>query len=266
MSFITIRILDIIDIILVAYMLYQIYMLIRGTVAINIFIGIFSIYVFWLLVKALNMQLLGTIMGQVMGVGAIALIIVFQQEFRRFFLHVGTRYFSSKPFFLERWFQNISSEHVVKVKVPVIVKACRHMADTKTGALIVIRKYSDLNMYIESGDRINADITNRLIEAIFFKNSPLHDGALIIEEDRIVAAACVLPVSDDKTLPKDLGLRHRAALGISETTDAFVIVVSEETGSISYAQFGKLTTQISHQELSRVMKNEFYPESHKSNP
>ncbi len=257
MTFLDIRFLDILDIFLVAWLMYQLFMFIKGTVAINIFVGIFSIYLVWLLVKALKMQLLGSILGQVMGVGMVALIIVFQQELRRFFLLVGTRYFTNRNFSLERIFSPFGKTKSENMNIPAIVTACRHMAMTKTGALIVIQKNSDLSIYSETGEFLNAEISSRTIEAIFFKNAPLHDGAMIVKDDRILAASCVLPISDDKTLPKHLGMRHRAALGIAENTDSFVIIVSEETGYISYAQYGKVNTNITPGELTKMLEEQF---------
>ncbi len=257
MSFISIGILDIIDIFLVAYLLYQAYLLIKGTVAINIFIGIFSVYLIWLLVIALNMQLLSSILGQFMGVGVIALIIVFQQEIRNFLILIGTKYFSNKNFSLERLFAIFIKKITPKIKIDSIVKACKNMAESKTGALIVIARDSKLYSYAESGDILNANTSSRLIETIFAKNTPLHDGAVIIISEKVNAARCVLPISRDQSLPKNLGLRHRAALGISEITDAFVVVVSEETGHISCAQTGRITTNISVKELKRLLEKEF---------
>lgn len=257
MTFLDIRFLDILDIFLVAYLLYQVYMFIKGTVAINIFVGIFSIYLVWLLVKALNMQLIGSILGQVMGVGMIALIIVFQQELRRFFLLMGTRYFSNKNFSLEYLFSFFIKKEADSINIASIVTACRHMALTKTGALIVIAKESDLTQYASTGEIFDAETGSRLIETIFFKNSPLHDGAMIIKSNKIHAASCVLPVSESNILPKNLGLRHRAAMGIAEVTDAFVVIVSEESGYISYAQYGRVITNITPGELTKLLENQY---------
>lgn len=261
MNFLEIRFLDILDIFLVAYLLYQVYMLIRGTVAINIFMGIFLAYLVWLIVKALNMELLSNILGQVMGVSVIALIVVFQQEIRRFLLLIGTRYFSNKNFSLEYLFSIfIKSTTKKNVRITPIVSACEHLSKHSTGALIVIAKNSKLGVYTETGELINAETSSRLLETIFFKNSPLHDGAAIVVKDKLVAAGCVLPVSPNQDLPKNLGLRHRAALGMSETTDSFVIVVSEETGNISYAQLGNLHTDITPRQLKELLKESFYTE------
>ncbi|UCG27406.1 MAG: diadenylate cyclase CdaA [Bacteroidales bacterium] len=253
--FITIRILDIIDILLVAVLLYQVYRLIKGTVAINIFAGIFAVYLFWLVVKALNMEMLSSILGQVIGVGVIALIIVFQQEIRRFLLIIGTRYLSRSSFTLENLFSlNIKTDS--GVKIDDIVKACENMAGSKTGALIVIARKSELSTIAEGGDILNAETTSRLLESIFLKDSPLHDGAVIIIGDRIHAARCVLPTTENIYLPAKFGTRHRAALGVSEKTDALVIVVSEETGAISIAKSGNIKSALKPSELKEFLESE----------
>ena len=255
-TFITIRVLDVIDVLLVAYLMYQVYMLIRGTVAMNIFIGILSFYLLWIIVKALKMQLLGNILGQVIGVGVIALTIVFQQEITRFLIFIGNQYFSRNRLSLERVIPiNITPQP--KVKIKSIIKAVINMAKTKTGALVVIARKSELTVYAETGDSLNAETSSRLIESIFNKNSPLHDGALIIHGDRIVAARCVLPVSENLNLPPNYGLRHRAALGLSENTDALTIIVSEQTGKISLAESGKLLTDVGVKELMSKLDLEF---------
>lgn len=255
-AFITIRFLDILDILLVAFLLYQIYNLIRGTTAMNIFIGIFTLYLLWLIVKALNMSLLSSILGQVIGVGVIALIIVFQQEIRRFLLIIGTRYISNKKFSFEKLF-SFGEKETSDVNIDAIVNACSNMSAFKTGALIAITKRSDLLSFTRTGDIINADTSSRLLESIFFKNSPLHDGAVIIKDDRIVAARCVLPTTDRIDLPPRYGMRHRAALGITEKTDAVVVIVSEETGAISFAKHDNIETNIGPNRLRQILMKEF---------
>lgn len=254
-AFITLRILDVIDIILVAVLLYQVYRLIKGTVAMNIFVAVFAVYLFWLVVKALNMELLSSILGQVIGVGVIALIIVFQQEIRRFLLIIGTRYLSRKNFSLESLF-SVNIKTSSNVNVEAIVKACEYLGKTKTGALIVIARKSELSTITEGGDILNADISSRMLESIFFKNSPLHDGAVIIIGDKIHAARCVLPISENIYLPAKFGTRHRAALGLTEKTDAIAIVVSEETGNLSVCMTGEITTKISPTELGEFLLKE----------
>lgn len=251
--FVSIRILDIIDILLVALLLYQIYMLIRGTVAINIFVGVFLLYIFWIVVKALNMELLSDILGQIIGVGVIALIIVFQQEIRRFLLLIGSKYLTRSAFNLNRIFSK-SEKYDSKVNIEAIVKACRNMSEGRVGALIVIAMKSDLFIYAESGDIINAETSSRLIESIFFKNSPMHDGAMIIKDELIYAVRCILPLTDKPNLPASFGLRHRAAIGISDITDALVVTVSEETGKISFVKEGIVNTDISISELRELLE------------
>jgi uncharacterized protein (TIGR00159 family) len=256
LEFITVRVLDVIDILLVAYLMYQVFLLIRGTVAMNIFIGILSVYLVWIIVKALDMQLLGTILGQIIGVGVIALIIVFQQEVRRFLIFIGNQYFSRNRLTLEKVIP-INLAQQPKVRIKSVIKAVINMAKSRTGALIVISKKSELTVYAETGDMLNADTTSRLIESIFNKLSPLHDGAVIITGDKIVAARCVLPVSENLNLPPNYGLRHRAALGMSENTDSLVIVVSEETGKISIAENGKLRNEMDPKELMAKLELDF---------
>ncbi len=253
--FITIRALDVIDVVLVAFLLYQMYMLIRGTVAINIFVGIVLLYIFWLVVRALNMELLSSILGQIIGVGVLALIIVFQQEIRKFLLFIGNRYINRRRFSFENFFFPKKREKQILVKVDAIVKACRNMSETRTGALIVIARKSELQLYAESGDIIDADTSTRMIENIFFKNSPLHDGAVIIVNDRILAARCVLPITENINLPPHYGMRHKSAIGITEVTDAIAIVVSEETGKISVASKGMLRYDIGWLELDKYLRD-----------
>lgn len=256
MSFLDFGIIDLLDILVVAFLFYKVYQLIRGTVAINIFTVIITIYLIWTLVKAMNMQLLSTILGQFIGVGVLAIIIVFQQEIRRFFLLIYSQYLSNFNFSIE----NIFSKFIktpAQVKVYSITKACINMAKTKTGALIVISDSSKLDSYSETGTIINANTTSRLLESLFYKNSPLHDGAVIVVKDKIMAAGCILPVSDSRTLPAHCGLRHRSALGISEVTNTMAIVVSEETGNISYFKNGMFYTDIKGSELRKILENEY---------
>ncbi len=255
-GFITIRVLDIFDILLVAYLMYQVYLLIRGTVAMNIFIGILSVYLLWIIVKALEMQVLSSILGQVIGVGVIALIIVFQQEVRRFLIYIGNQYFSRNRLTLEKVIP-IHLAQQPKVRIKSVIKAVINMAKSKTGALIVISKRSELTVFADTGDALNADTTSRLIESIFNKYSPLHDGAMIISGEKIMAARCVLPVSENLNLPPNYGMRHRAALGMSENTDSLVIVVSEQTGKISTAESGKLETDMNPKDLMIKLELDF---------
>ena len=254
--FIHIRLLDVLDILLVAFLMYQLYLLVRGTVAINIIIAVLGIYIFWWFVRMLKMELLSSILGQVIGVGVIALIIVFQQEIRRFLIIMGSRYISRNRIRFEKLF-NMDFDPRPAIKIRSILKAVISLANTKTGALIVIRKKSTLDIYSQSGDVMNANTTSRLLISIFNKNSPLHDGAVIIDKEKVAAARVVLPVTDNPDLPAEYGLRHRAAIGISELTDAFVVVVSEETGKISFAHNGKLSQDIGHKGLYEALEREF---------
>jgi diadenylate cyclase len=251
-----ITVLDIIDIFLVALLLFQFYKLIRGTAAFSIFLGIFFIYLFWLIVKVMKMELISIILGQVIGVGVIALIIVFQQELRRFLLVIGNRYISRNRFSIGSFFPSIDGESSNPKETEEIVRAAESMASKKTGALIVIGRKSRLDMYMEGGEKLNAIISSELLETIFFKNSPLHDGAVLIEDKRILAARCPLPVTDQINLPPRFGMRHRAAIGITEQTDALVVVVSEETGDISVADSGSVARVKSAKDLREILLKE----------
>jgi diadenylate cyclase len=253
MAFITIRFLDILDIILVALLLYQLYRLIKGTVAFNIVIGLFSLYLLWVIVKALNMELLGSIMGQFIGVGVLALIVVFHPEIRKFLVFIGTNYNVNRMLSLDKLFGLTNPKAINHEQIENLVDACVTMAKSKTGAIIVLAGKSELNDQISTGEKINAKITSSLIRTIFFKNSPLHDGALIIKENRIAAAGCILPLTQ-KELDKMLGLRHRAAIGITESTDAIAIVVSEERGTMSFAKGGELKRRISKEVLVSLLE------------
>jgi diadenylate cyclase len=251
-----IRFIDAIDIVLVAIIFFQLYKLIRGTAALSIFIGIFIIYMFWLLVKALNMELIGALMGQVIGVGVIALIIVFQQEVRRFLLVIGNRYMNRRRFSFGKIFSTVEEETGSPKEAEEIVRATESMASKKTGALIVLGRKSSLDIYSEGGERIDAIISAELLETIFFKNSPLHDGAVLIEDGKIFAARCPLPITDSVSLPPRFGMRHRAAIGISEHTDSLVVVVSEESGHITVAEGGEMKEDITPNELRQILLKE----------
>ncbi len=255
-GFLTVRLLDIIDILLVAFLLYKLYDLLKGGVAMNIFIGLVSIYIlWWLCVKVLDMQLLGALLGQFIGVGVIALIIVFQQEVRRFLILLGTNSFVSNNKFTRKLFQwNFQFQKQSATNIAPIVKACSNMSKSRTGAIIVIARNTELKFYASTGDMMDAEVSKRLIESIFFKNSPMHDGAIIISNNKIKAARCVLPVTDNTELPANYGMRHRAALGISEQSDAIAIIVSEETGNISVALDGELKANLTVEELEKLLE------------
>jgi len=252
----SLRIVDIIDIILFAILLYEIYNLVKGTAAIRIFIGIIAVYIIWKVVKALQMQLLTEILGQFISVGVIALIVVFQPEIRQFLLLVGnTRIIKTQRKRFLFWRFKINNP--VNLNIDKIVKACQKMAETKTGALIVITQQNELVQYIATGQAVDSKISEVLLETIFFKNSPLHDGAVIITGEHIRAARCILPVSNKATIPPFYGLRHRAAVGITEKSDAIVIIVSEERGDIAYSYEGNLYQHISPANLFTALERLF---------
>jgi uncharacterized protein (TIGR00159 family) len=232
------NILDIIDIVLVAFLLYYVYKLIKGTVAINIFFGIVIFYLFYLLVDVLQMRMLSNILGGFMSVGIIALIVVFQPEIRKFLLMIGSTNLSKGGSFIRR-FSFLKAQALNTSDADVIVKACTKMGSTKTGALIVIERNNNLDFLVETGDEMNITVTQPILESIFFKNSPLHDGAIIISNNTVKATRVILPVNNEKKIPPHFGLRHRAAIGISEKTDAIALVVSEETGQVSYVNNGE---------------------------
>lgn len=256
LAFLQIRLLDVIDILLVAILLYYLYKIIRGTGAINIFLGIISIYVFWWLVRIFEMELLTEILGQFISVGVLALIIVFQPEIRKFLLLLGTRSFLGKR--ARKMLGFLWQAHEVsRLNINDVVLACEELAQTHTGALIVITRQNNLESFLETGQMIDAVVSKHLLENIFYKNTPLHDGAVIITDNRIKAARCVLPVSESTMFPAYLGLRHRAALGLSEQSDAVSIVVSEQTGRISVVKDGQMKRNIKPVELKELLAREF---------
>ena len=252
MGFVPFTFIDFIDIILVAAIRFWIYRATRGTYAPYIISGIIMIYLMWVVVRTLNMELLSNILGQFVSVGVIALIIVFQPDIRRFLQMIGMR--QKRCNFIARIF-NRNDNTSVTIIAP-IVQACREMSAHKTGALIVIGRQSDLRLITEGGIAIDAKISTPLLENIFFKNAPLHDGAVVIEGDRIVAAKCILPVTQSD-VPKSYGTRHRAAIGMSEISDAIILVVSEETGGISIAHGGTIHRDIAPDQLANLLQRHF---------
>jgi diadenylate cyclase len=247
------RILDFADIFLVALLLFNIYKLAKGTVAMNIFAGLATLYLAWLVVGALDMQLLSAILGQFVGVGMIAVIIVFQQEIRRFLLLLGSRYVKNR--FWLKYFMLGSQPTLDSISVASIVQSCQYMAESGTGALIVLCASDDALVHAQTGTEINGDISSQLLTTIFHGKSALHDGAVIIKGSKIIAAGCILPSSDTRELPQRFGTRHRAALGMSEATDSLVIAVSEERGEISCASKGALHTVSGIGELTKILSN-----------
>ncbi|MFD2101350.1 diadenylate cyclase CdaA [Flagellimonas iocasae] len=256
LNFLEFKITDIIDIVLVAALLYYIYKLVKGTVAINIFIGIVIVWALWKLTELLQMKMISSMVGGFMNIGLIALIIVFQQEIRKFLLMIGSTNFASKRNFI-RHFKFLKQEAVPTVTdVESIVAACERMGSTKTGAIIVIERNNSLDFIKSTGDAMNIEITQPILESIFFKNSPLHDGAAVVQDNFITATRVILPVSNDRNIPLRFGLRHRAAVGITEKTDAICLVVSEETGSISYIKNGEFVPFKTSEELVQFIKKD----------
>jgi len=249
MGFIPFTLIDFIDIFLVAGLMFAIYRATRGTSAPYIFFGIIIVCIAWVMVRALNMELLSNILGQVISVGVIALIIIFQPEIRRFLQLIGMR---QKEFdFISRMFS--VSRKKEDINTSPIVSACLDMSNTKTGALIVIRQKDDLLFIIENGIAVDANLSVAPLSLKKKKNAPLHDGAAVIEGNRIVAAKCILPVTQSD-VPKEYGTRHRSAIGLSELTDAVVVVVSEETGALSVVKSGQIKHNIDPQKFGSVLK------------
>jgi diadenylate cyclase len=252
----SLRIIDLVDILLFAVILFEVYTLVKGTAAIKIFLGILAVYLVWKVVSALHMQLLSEILGQFISVGVIALIVVFQPEIRQLLLTLGNTRVIRKG--TRRFlFWKIHVANPVHLYIDQIVKACKKMADDRTGALIVITRQNELRPYIETGQVIDARVSESLLETIFFRHSPLHDGAVIIVGNQIRAARCILPVSARPLLPSFFGLRHRAALGITERSDAIAIIISEERGEISYAHETTVKINATPSELSAFLESVF---------
>ena len=254
-DFIEFSLLDVLDILLVAFLLYYIYKLLKGTVAINIVIGVAIIFVIWKITEVLNMKMLSSILGTLLGGGVIALIIVFQQEIRKFLLMIGTTNFTNKRNFLKQ-LKFLQTEISSEINTEVIINACKSLSKTQTGALIVIERTNALDFLINTGDNMNALVNEAILESIFYKNSPLHDGALIIRDNFIVATRVVLPISDNTKIPARFGLRHKAAIGVSEKTDAVCLLVSEETGEISYIKDGGFVLYSDYLELNEKLKKD----------
>ncbi|HEY0244455.1 MAG TPA: diadenylate cyclase CdaA [Mucilaginibacter sp.] len=249
---------DVLDVLLVAFLIYQLYSLVRGTIAANIFIGLAVIYAMYFVVKSLDMRLLTVILGYFTNVGIIVVIVVFQQEIRRFLLLVGKnaslqrnkawwRYFFGKT--------EVEKNNYTRIKP--IIDACKSLKQTRTGALIVFAKYYDEQFYQNSCEVLEAKISKRLLESIFQKTSPLHDGAVVIAENKIKSASCILPLTDKADLPPQFGLRHRAGIGVTEANEATAIIISEETGEISYAKQGRVKMNISYAELEKLLNKDF---------
>jgi diadenylate cyclase len=253
LDFLNLRILDVVDIVLIAALLYYLYKLVKGTVAVNIFIGIVIIYFVWKLTQLLQMEMLSNVLGEFIGVGMFALIVVFQQEIRKFLLMIGSTNFARRRRFLQT-LKLIKDDLETPNDIEAIVRGCENMGKSNTGALIVIQRSTSLDFVKNSGDSMKIQVNQPIIESIFYKNSILHDGAMIIEDNYITATRVVLPVSNDRTIPLRFGLRHRAAVGITEKTDALALVVSEETGQISYIKDGEFVMYDGRDDLVSKLK------------
>ncbi len=255
-AFISFGLTDAIDILLVAIILYLAYNLVKGTSAINIFVGLALIYFAYIVIRAFDLELLTSILGKFVNVGVIAIMIVFQQEIRKFLLYIG-----SNEFLRNRNWRGIlkfsvatPEPHSMLLDIDAVADACFNMSESKTGALIIIERKSDLKFFINTGEIIDSTLTSRMLENIFYKNSPLHDGAVIIHDNRIIAARCVLPVTEKENFPPHYGMRHRAAVGITENTDALAITVSEQTGSVSITMHGEIKPDLSKERLLYLLE------------
>lgn len=253
--FITIEFVDFVDIFLVALLMYEVYKLIRGTAGMNVFLGIIAFYIVWLIVRALHMEMLTRILGQFISIGGLALVILFQTEIRRFLTMVGNRYLHSQGRKRFSKLLNLSQERIPDEAITEIADAVFTMASSKTGALIVLSPMKEAILpYLQSGELIESRISSALLQNIFYKNTPLHDGAVIIVGRKILAAKTVLPISKAANLPIEFGMRHRSALGMSEETNTLIIVVSEQTGGVSYFMQGQYKKVENREELENIIK------------
>lgn len=252
--FITFQFVDFVDIFLVGLLMYEVYKLIRGTAGMNIFLGILAFYIIWLIVRALHMEMLTRILGQFISIGGLALVILFQTEIRRFLTMIGNRYVHSQGRKRLSKIFNIDQVMIPSESIDEIVDAIFTMSKSKTGALIVIaRRKETFAPFIPTGEVIDARISSALLQNIFYKNTPLHDGAVFIVGKKIVAAKCVLPMTKQTDLPMGFGMRHRSAIGMSEETDSLVLIVSEQTGTISYCIRGEIVKVEEKEALIKVI-------------
>ena len=257
-GYLQVNFLDILDILLVSFLLLQLYRFMSGSVAFKVIIGFIVLYVVSLIVKAANMQLLSNIFGEFTGVGIFAIIIIFQPEIRKFLLVLTRNTFTSRG----GWLKNIGSwlfdeSNLREDDIQIISQATIELSKSKTGALMVVSQTKDLKFVIESGQDLDSNLSVGLLMSIFFKNSPLHDGAVVIYGSKIVAARCVLPVTERTDIPPNLGLRHRAAIGVSENPEVFVLVVSEETGRITVVRNGVLSEKTTYKALHETLSSHF---------
>ena len=256
-GFLPVRIWDILDVFIVGYLLYQIYKLLKGNIAFNILIGVVMLFLTWELVKQLEMVVLEAVLQRFAGVGFIVIAIIFQQEIRKFLLLLGNTTLKQRAQFLGRILdRNLKDQHANEADVLAIKQAVLRMSKRRIGALIVLTKDADLDGIANTGVRLDALISQNLLQSIFAKTSPIHDGAVLINKERIIAAGCILPVSEKAGLPSSAGLRHRAALGVSERFEVTALVVSEESGNISVAKNGELTRKLDEEALTVILEKE----------
>ena len=254
LGFPAIRIVDVVDVVIVAVLVYSLYRMIKGTNVMLIFWALLVMLIAWRVADALGMRLLGAILSAVASVGLIALVVIFQPEIRRFLLYLGTKTQLDQSLWqrLQFWRRNMQKNKGVNYEA--YINACMHMSQTKTGALIIFRRQNEVEELVETGEKIDAPASSALIETIFFKNSPLHDGAMIVRGNTILAARCILPVTSRLDIDPNLGLRHRSAIGVTEQLDVLSVIVSEETGAISYAVGGEIHHGVSPVELRQAME------------
>ncbi len=257
LSFVQFKITDLVDILLVALILYQFYKWLKGTAAVRIFFGLMILFVIWKGVSLFQLNMLSEILGQFVSVGVILLIVVFQPELRKFLLYIGN---TEVLKWARLYIRGKSNSADYAIDIEAITRACERMAATRTGALMVFARSTPLDDFLATGQAIDAKVSQELLENLFYKNAPLHDGAVIIIDHRIAAARCILPVSKDESISSDLGLRHRSAIGATTLTDAISIIVSEQTGQISWCKNGELRRNISPSVLKQMMMEEIYSE------
>lgn len=251
---ITFRWTDLIDILLVSLLVYELYRLLKGSNVMRIFWSVVIIIIAWRIVDAFNMRLSGAILGAIVNVGLIALVVVFQPEIRKFLLLVGTKTQLNESLWRRLFFWRTKIQSANRVNYDAYIQACMHMSASKTGALIIFQRRNELDEIIQTGQHIDAPVSAPLLETLFFKNSPLHDGAVLVKGDQILAARCILPVTQRNDVNPNLGLRHRSAIGISEQLDVISVVVSEETGAISYVMDGEIHHNVSASDLQRFLE------------
>ncbi len=250
----SLRVIDVVDILIVAVLVYSLYRMIKGTNVMLIFWALVVMLVAWRVADVLGMRLLGAILSAITSVGLIALVVIFQPEIRRFLLFIGTKTQIGQSWGQRLRFWRRNMQQGKGVNYEAYINACMHMSQSKTGALIVFRRQNEVEELVETGERINAPAGSALIETIFFKNSPLHDGAMIVRGNEILAARCILPVTSRLDIDPNLGLRHRSAIGVTEQLDVLSVIVSEETGAISYAIGGEIHHNVSPVELRQALE------------